>query len=318
MKKPIFGTDPSAVNMSRYREAALHGVPKFPMRVYANNFDWYADNIIDWHWHPEIEIAVVLAGRVVCCINDNVIEVTEGEGFFINSNTMHMEQPAGGNDKPLMATVCFMPEFIGDCGSDLIYTRYIEPLVSDPLLRGVKLSGDIRWQAEVLEKVRELFALSQSRCWGYELKSRNIIAELWYTLAYNLHPAQSAGTAAASAGLQEQRLKEMLSCIHENYRNELSVDKIASAANISRSECFRCFRSLIGKKPVAYLNEYRLKKAAELLIDTDMSVTEVCFSSGFNHISYFGKVFHKYYGVTPKQFRYNEKPRNSAYKTNST
>lgn len=98
MDKPAFGSDPSG-GKDRYREAAIHGTPQFPMRIYENNFDWYADNIIDWHWHPEIEIAVVLSGRVMCCFNDAAVEAGEGEGFFLNSNTMHMERPLEGGEK---------------------------------------------------------------------------------------------------------------------------------------------------------------------------------------------------------------------------
>lgn len=300
MDRPVIGTDPSQ-ERDRYREAAIHGTPQFPMRVYANNFEWYSDNIIDWHWHPEIEIAVVLSGRVRCCINDTEIEVGEGEGFFINSNTMHMETPADSEEKPLMNTVCFMPEFIGDCGSDLIYRRYVQPIVSDRSIMGMKLTSDIGWQGEVLAAVRELYSLSGERGWGYELKCRNIIGDLWYRLAENL---SSGGQQQLSAPVHgEKRLKEMLSFIHDNYRSELTVEDIAASANVSRSECFRCFRNIIGKKPVSYLNEYRLKMAAELLSETDMQITEVCFSCGFNHISYFGKMFHRHYGMTPKEFR---------------
>ena len=290
----------------RYREAALHGTPGFPMRVYENNFSWYSDNIIDWHWHPEFEFAAVISGKVCCFINDTMVEAGEGEGFFINSNTMHMERPAGGSD-PRMVTVCFMPEFIGDCGSDLIYRRYVSPFISETALRGMKLSSQVPWQAGILGTVREIYRLSNNREWGYELLCRNLIAGMWYAMAVNLRIESTSNQGEPSPGLSEKRLKDMLSFIHENFRSEITVEDIARSANISKSECFRCFRTLISSKPLTYLNEYRLKKAAELLLNTDMQITEVCFASGFNHISYFGKVFRKYYGVTPKQFRHNEK-----------
>ena len=51
-----------------------------------------------------------------------------------------------------------------------------------------------------------------------------------------------------------------------------------------------------------YLKLYRIERAARKLINTDMSVTEVALSCGFNDFSYFIKTFHKYKGVTPKQF----------------
>ena len=60
---------------------------------------------------------------------------------------------------------------------------------------------------------------------------------------------------------------------------------------------------MIGKKPVSFLNEYRLKKSLELLMTTDMQITEVCLACGFGHISYFGKLFREAYGMSPREYR---------------
>ena len=292
----------SLAERSRYRESAVHGTPGFPMRIYANNFSWYVNNIIDWHWHPELEIAVVLSGRVRCSINGTEIEAGKGEGFFINSNIMHMETPVSGDEEPLMTTVCFMPEFIGDCGSDLIYRRYVRPVITDQSLKGMKLTPEAEWQERILSGVRQLMEIAERREWGYELELRNAVAGIWFTLVSKLK-IDPGETISAGSGAGEKRLKKMLTHIHENYTHEMTIDDIARSASVSKSECFRCFRNMIGRKPVEYLNEYRLQAAAELLVSTDMQITEVCFACGFNHISYFGKLFRQYYGTTPKEFR---------------
>lgn len=303
MDKNIFSTG-AQNDLLQFRETVLHGTPKFPMQIYKNDFSWYVNHIIDWHWHPEIEIAVVLSGNVTCYINDTRIDVCEGEGFFINSNTMHKETPLNDGEKPLMTTVCFLPEFIGDCGSDLIFRKYIRPIVSDTALRGMKLSPNIRWHNEILGIIRRMYELSDQQSWGYELKYRNMLGELWYSLSVNLRRDTNASAINRKSTVNEKRLKDMLSFIHLNYQRELSIDEIAKAANISKSECFRCFKALIDKKPITYLNEYRIKRAVNLLMTTDMQITEICFACGFNHISYFGKMFRQYYGMTPKQFRH--------------
>lgn len=290
-------------NIRRFRESIVHGTPQFPMQVYENDFDWYTNRIIDWHWHPEFEFAVVLSGEVLCCINDTCIEVHEGEGFFINSNTMHMERPAHEGEKPLMTTVCFLSDFIGDCGGDLIYRKFVRPILRNTDFKGMKLSPETEWQGRSLEIVRQLFELSQSRTWGYELQYRNMIGELWYLLAVNLYGEENNSTSGRKSGLNEKRLKDMITFIQENFQRELSVDEIARSANISKSECFRCFRSMIDRKPIEFLTEYRLKTAAKLLKTTDMQITEICFSCGFNHMSYFGKLFRRFYGMSPKEFR---------------
>lgn len=290
-------------NMQQFRETVVHGTPKFPMQIYKNDFSWYVNHEIDWHWHPEIEIAVVLSGEITCFVNDTRIDVHEGEGFFINANTMHMEKPLNEGDRPLMTTVCFLPDFIGDCGSDLIFKKYIRPIISDTSLKVIKFSPLIEWQNSTLDIVRQIFELSENQSWGYELKYRNMLSELWYNLSTNLQREVNVSSISRKSTINEKRLKEMLSFIHSNYQREITIDEIAKSANISKSECFRCFKNVIDKKPFTYLNEYRLKHAVNLLMTTDLQVTEICFSCGFNHISYFGKIFRQYYGMTPKQFR---------------
>ena len=296
-------SDPKG-NTKKFRESTVHGTPQFPMQVYANNFDWYDNHIIDWHWHPELEFAVVLSGKVTCYLNDTCFQLKKGEGIFINSNTMHMEAPSDDSEKAFMTTVCFLPDFIGDCGGELIYKKYVRPIVGDGSLKGMTLSSDVEWQGKILKIITDIFEASEKREWGFELKLHNMLSGLWYLLVTNIGKNQeNSETISNKTDANELRLKEMLSFIHENYQRELSVEEIARSANISKSECFRCFKAVIDKKPIAYLNEYRLWQAANLLVNTATQITEICFSCGFNHISYFGKIFRNYYGMSPKEFR---------------
>ena len=284
-----------------YRENALHGSPDFPLRVYPNDFRWYNNNTIEWHWHPEIEVAVVLAGSVRVHISDMVFEVSEGQGFFINSNVMHMETPAQEGGVSLMNTAVFLPEFIGDCGSQLIYRRFVKPVIGEESVKGLILSGENEWERRVLSAVQLLYAVTEEAGWGWQLRCRNIVGEMWYEIASNLRIGSDESQNAPEV-LGETRVKKMMSFIHDNYSADITVADIARSANISKSECFRCFRRIIGKKPVEYLSDYRLKTAARLLRTTDMQVTEVCLACGFNHISYFGKVFRQRYGVSPRDY----------------
>lgn len=81
------------------------------------------------------------------------------------------------------------------------------------------------------------------------------------------------------------------------------MEDLIGAANISRSEAFRCFKQYAGVSPVAYLNDYRLAKAAGLLAGTEQNVTEICFACGFADTSYFVKRFREKYGVPPLKYR---------------
>ena len=104
---------------------------------------------------------------------------------------------------------------------------------------------------------------------------------------------------------KNKAVKTMILYVQEHYHEIISVDALAAAAHISRSECFRCFRYYTGKTPVDYINGYRLSIAANLLTDTEKTIAEICNICGFSNQSYFGKLFKKCYGVSPLLFRNN-------------
>ena len=98
-------------------------------------------------------------------------------------------------------------------------------------------------------------------------------------------------------------VKQMISYIQEHFADNITIQALTEHAHVSRSECFRSFRRYTGKKPMEYINEYRLLQAAGLLRDTNLSISEVGSSCGFGSSSYFGKLFRKKYGVTPLEYR---------------
>jgi AraC-like DNA-binding protein len=101
----------------------------------------------------------------------------------------------------------------------------------------------------------------------------------------------------------EERVKEIQAYIHEHYANKITADGIARHLDVSRGECFRCFKKHMGKSLVEYINEVRLHKAAGLLKETEMSAIDISLECGFENASYFGKIFKELYSQAPAQYR---------------
>ena len=95
----------------------------------------------------------------------------------------------------------------------------------------------------------------------------------------------------------------MLKCIYEHYGDKLTLKDIADAACISESEVLHCFSEAPGTTPVAYLVHYRSEQAADLLLHTDRSITEIAVLCGFFDISYFIRTFRRFYGTSPSRYR---------------
>lgn len=259
-------------------------------------------NAPEWRWGPELEFAVVLEGRAEFLVGELSAEIREGEGIFVNANSMRAERRAG-DGASIVATISFPPGLIADGEGGLVYEKYVAPILSESAPRFVLLSAEEGRSRDILAAAAELIRAYREAEWGYEFKCGNLASEMCRLLSLVLRIRSGESARRPSGGPAEKRMKEMLSFIHERYREDITVEDVAKAANVGKSECFRRFREVVGKSPVAYANEYRLKKSAELLRGSDMSVTEICISCGFSHISYFGKLFRRYYGVSPMRYR---------------
>ncbi len=95
----------------------------------------------------------------------------------------------------------------------------------------------------------------------------------------------------------------MLSYIYDNYSNAITLEDIANAANISRSEAGRCFKTYMECSPVDALIQYRLQIAHELLDDKSLTLEEISCTCGFHSVRYFNRQFKKKYGYTPHELR---------------
>ena len=144
----------------------------------------------------------------------------------------------------------------------------------------------------------ELAGLDRTE-YGYELRCLSLLGGIWYHTAVYMERELAGGRTKSHNG----GVKKILSYIHEHFQERITVEDLIGAANISRSEAFRCFKQYAGVSPVAYLNDYRLAKAAGLLAWTEQNVTEICFACGFADTSYFVKRFREKYGVPPLKYR---------------
>ncbi len=90
----------------------------------------------------------------------------------------------------------------------------------------------------------------------------------------------------------------LLSCITE----PIQLKDMASAAFLSPFHFHRTFKRVFGETPHRYLTRNRLQRAARLLRQTDLSVTEICLSTGFESLASFSNLFRSYYGVAPSKF----------------
>lgn len=253
------------------------------------------------HWHRELEFNIVLNGTVLAQVDGIHHELPMGDAIFVNSNILHLTKAKYPKNNTEHMSILFSPEFLSPEGSD-IYCEEIAPLLSNPSFGGFHFSSKIPWQREIIRLLSSAAYAHQHPSAGYKMQILSNMCSMWLLLKEGLMQEQKLSCMDKNILLKE-RTQKMLSYIHEHYADPITIQDIAQAAQISRSECFRCFQKFVCQKPFEYLISYRLVKAAELLKTTSLSISEISIRCGFNYQSYFGKRFQDYYKMSPMTYR---------------
>ncbi|MBQ8674276.1 MAG: response regulator [Bacteroides sp.] len=107
-----------------------------------------------------------------------------------------------------------------------------------------------------------------------------------------------------STPLDWQFMNNVKKKIEEQLDNtDFTVDTLCSALHMSRTSFYNKLKALTGEAPAVFVRNYRLKRAADLLQENRMSVTEIAERTGFNDTKYLREVFKKRYGISPSQYR---------------
>lgn len=278
-------------------ELREHGTRLFPVACY---LDVLPRDEIAWHWHNELELGLIASGSIVVETGSGSRRLYAGEGFFINSNILHAAVSADGNTGEIHSVV-FHPRAVSGSTDNIIWQKYLKPLMENQACPGFYLTPDVVWQKQVLDCLDSLWQSAVQEPFGFEIRIRNELSTVMALLSEN-QPVVSK-KSFGKAQRDNARIKEMLSFIQANYGRELTIEDIASACAISASECIRCFRATINTTPIAYLKSYRLQQAAIKLQLTTDKISVIAESCGFQEMSYFARAFKEVYGCTPSEYR---------------
>ena len=138
---------------------------------------------------------------------------------------------------------------------------------------------------------------------GYEFVIREEISKLCFLIIQ--HYREQIFEADHSFSIDARRTRKLLKYIQEHYQEQITLQNLADTVNLCPRECQRCFRKVLHMSPTAYILQYRLEMAVNMLMSTDHSIMEISGMAGFNSPSYFSKMFRKYFGVSPNEYRNN-------------
>lgn len=282
------------------KEIKEHGDYAFPVNISLEKIEAYEQDSFLWHWHPEIEITWVISGEIEYHVNEHTYVLSEGEGLFGNSNTLHSGHMKDGKECTYLS-ITFHPRFIYGYGSSVLQTKYVNTITANDAWDSLKLEKDIEWHQEIIGWMKEIYEISKEQPMDYELQVHMILMQIWQKL-YQYFANLPEKEKKSNAHLQ--RLRDIVFYIQEHYAEEISLDDVADSVSLCKSECCRFFKKHMGMTIFDYILFLRIQNSLPLLRNGE-SVTKAAGLVGFSSPAYYGQIFKRYMKCTPREYKSN-------------
>lgn len=213
--------------------------------------------------------------------------------IVINQHSIAMDQPAITLMTPsdfhsIQAVAGCKAQYIKVSFDEAILPAQVSAQLDVPsVLRGVE-EGSLPWLLfEELERQRD------------RLADASILLSdiLLYLRRSGERLTHHSGSSANSLALQAMRI------VNERFCEAVSLRDIARELSVSEQYLSHVFSSAMGMTYSDHLTSLRLRRAAELSQETDMSITDICYACGYRNLSHFLRSFKRRYGVSPLQMR---------------
>ncbi|AUD02898.1 AraC family transcriptional regulator [Spirosoma pollinicola] len=247
-----------------------------------------------WHYHPEYEIVYIEGANGTRHVGDHISRYEGSDLVFIGPNIPHLNFDYGVKTDHRKVVVQLKENFLGDMFWMAPEFASISTLF-ERARSGISFFG--RTKELVGERLNQLATLPPFD----RLMQLLSIFQLLAT-STEFSPLQGEAVTSAYNLNEQQRFKRVNQFIAEHYTRRLSIPEVATVANLTEAAFCRYFKRMTRLTFTQFLNQYRINQAQKLLL-LDNTVSEACYASGFESLSYFNKIFRRVTGENPLQFK---------------
>lgn len=238
------------------------------------------------HWHDEVELFYVYEGISHIHVSQTNYCLEPGDLLIIGSKAIHAIYDEQNNSKIMLQ---FHPSLFDDALKDPDISKFIYGFYH----RTEKYNLEARSLITLLESLTAFDYRDQSL-----LLTQSKIMELTHYL-YKTYKDEISPTHIQNNPV----IQQVEQFVANFYDGSITLDMVAGEVNLSKYYFTKYFKEHKGITFGQYLREYRIKKALNYLIETNLPVTDIAFTCGFESIKTFNRVFKYYTGLSPSQYR---------------
>ncbi|CAM3327985.1 AraC family transcriptional regulator [Zobellia roscoffensis] len=268
-------------------------------RSFSVNHNLYPNFLRVWHYHPEIELVVILKSSGTRFIGDSIEKFQEGEVVLIGKNVPHMWlndeiyfQPDSSLEAEAFA-IHFTRDFLGKGFFDIPEMKEVAGLLARAN-RGVKFSS---LNDELVAEIMKLIDYDPTT---RVFKTIEVLSKLAQHENYQLLSTTSFVNAFQKT--DNLRMDKIYAYVFENFNDGISASDVAKMTGMNKSAFSRFFKKTHKKSFTRYLNEIKVGYACRLLLENKESITSIAYLSGFNNISNFNRQFKIIHGLAPSAY----------------
>jgi AraC-like DNA-binding protein len=248
-----------------------------------------------WHYHPEIELVYIKGGSGKRQIGSHISYYSKGDLILIGSNLPHcgFTDALTGNDSEVV--VHMREDFLGQHFFDIPEMKNIQKLF-EMAKGGIAFSGNTK-----LKIGEKMDVLEYQDDFQRLLSILNILNQLGNSKEFKI--LNGEGFSLETEVKDNERINIVFNHVKNNFKEEITLDEIANMVSMTVPSFCRYFKKVTNKTFTKFVNEYRLVHASKLLAEQTLSITDICFESGFNNFSHFNKSFKAFTGQNPSEYR---------------
>ena len=258
--------------------------PGFPFKLFI--FEGRDGNYRrDRHWHRSVEIFAVCGGAREFYIDNRIWHLSAGDFLIVNSNEVHsVDSPLPNETIVLQIPLEMFEDYF--TGEQFIWFTH-EPGKRDE---------------RFMELMRELYRIYEEKTCGYDMKMMSVFYDILYYLVKDYRLPET-GQDYVRKNKTLDRLSGITSYMKENYRNSLSLEKVAEKFGYSPTYLSRMFQKYAGITFKDHVQNIRLGHALKDLENGEYSITETAIRNGFSGSKALARAFRKKYGMLPSEYR---------------
>ncbi|RDC65827.1 AraC family transcriptional regulator [Adhaeribacter pallidiroseus] len=251
------------------------------------------------HFHPEIELTLIVTGRGKRIVGDSIADFGDGDLALLGSDLPHYwhsdKQYQGHGLRAHAIVIQFSPQFLGPYFFAAPEMTNIRKLL-DKAQQGLTFHNSTR--TETAGRMQNLLQLNGAK------RLFELLALLDF-LAGSPEQQQlaSAGFSQYTNTHDSERINNVCQYVFNSFTEEVTITHAAALAHLSVPAFCYYFKKRTRRSFSQFVNEIRIGHACKLLIETNRTISDICFASGYRNLSNFNRRFKEIKHASPLEYR---------------